>query len=277
MIWLLDAALQFQPYMFSHGFVSKIIEPGAAGNPAFIARPITWAAQIMVHHIALCNTAFAVIQLVIAAGLFFRPTVKLALAASIAWSVLVWWFGEGLGMVLTGGTPLSGVPGAVILYALIALLLWPYGAADRDAPALTGPLGSLAPRLAWLVLWASFGWFLLQPGNRAPNGVSRVFATAASGQPGWIGSLENGMATLAAGHGLVVSLLIYGLCVLAGLAVFAGRLTRPGLILAGALGLLFWIAEGFGGIATGQGTDPNTGPLLILLAACFWPPSLRDA
>jgi hypothetical protein len=27
------------------------------------------------------------------------------------------------------------------------------------------------------------------------------------------------------------------------------------------------------GIATGQATDPNSGPLLILLAACFWPPA----
>jgi hypothetical protein len=36
---------------------------------------------------------------------------------------------------------------------------------------------------------------------------------------------------------------------------------------------LFWIAEGFGGLTTGQATDPNSGPLLILLAACFWPPA----
>jgi hypothetical protein len=44
-------------------------------------------------------------------------------------------------------------------------------------------------------------------------------------------------------------------------------------VLAGLLGLLFWVAEGFGGITTGQATDPNSGPLLILLAACFWPPA----
>jgi hypothetical protein len=275
MVWLLDAALQFQPFMFSSGFVTKVIEPGAAGDPAFIARPITWAAQIMAHHLVLGNTMFALIQLAIAAGLFCRPTVKPALAASIAWSVSVWWFGEGLGMVLTGGSPLTGAPGAVILYALIALLLWP-SASDRGAPALSGPLGRLASRLAWLLLWASFGWYLLQPGNRAPDAVSQVFAGAASGEPGWISSLENGLASVTAGHGLVVSLLLYGLCVLAGLAVFAGRLTRPGLILAGLLGLLFWIAEGFGVIATGQATDPNTGPLLILLSACFWPSHSPD-
>ena len=42
------------------------------------------------------------------------------------------------------------------------------------------------------------------------------------------------------------------------------------LVIAAGLGVLFWVAEGFGGIFTGQGTDPNTGPLLVLLAACYW-------
>jgi hypothetical protein len=32
-----------------------------------------------------------------------------------------------------------------------------------------------------------------------------------------------------------------------------------------------WLAEGLGGILTGSGTDPNTGPLLALLALAFWP------
>jgi hypothetical protein len=29
--------------------------------------------------------------------------------------------------------------------------------------------------------------------------------------------------------------------------------------------------EQFGAIFSGQATDPNTGPLLILIAAAFWP------
>jgi hypothetical protein len=27
----------------------------------------------------------------------------------------------------------------------------------------------------------------------------------------------------------------------------------------------------FGGILAGSGTDPNTGPVLVLLAAAYWP------
>jgi len=70
----------------------------------------------------LINTIFATIQLLIGLGIAFRPTVRLALAVSIAWSIGVWWFGEGLGGVLSGtASPLNGAPGAVIIYALLAV------------------------------------------------------------------------------------------------------------------------------------------------------------
>ena len=47
---------------------------------------------------------------------------------------------------------------------------------------------------------------------------------------------------------------------------------RPVLILAALTALAFWtVGEDFGGMLTGQGTDPSTGPLLVLLAAAFWP------
>ena len=34
---------------------------------------------------------------------------------------------------------------------------------------------------------------------------------------------------------------------------------------------LWGTAEGFGEILSGSATDPNTGPLLVLIAAAFWP------
>jgi hypothetical protein len=278
-VWLLDAILQFQPYMFSRSFVTQVIEPGAAGNPAVISRPITWSAGIMAHHIALYNAAFATIQLAIAAGIFWRRTARAALAASIAWAVSVWWFGEGLGGILTSASPLAGLPGAVILYALIAVLAWPESGPDpgtvlssgSNSVALSGPLGRFIPRMAWLALWAALGWYQLVPGNRAPDAVSKMFASGAAGQPGWVKFADNGLASLTAQHGLAASLVIWALCLLTGFSVFSARLTRAGLVLACLLGLLIWAAEGFGFLLSGQATDPNSGPLLMLLAACFWP------
>jgi hypothetical protein len=82
---------------------------------------------------------------------------------------------------------------------------------------------------------------------------------------------DNGLADLTAQHGPAASVVIWALCLLAGFSVLSARLTRAGLVLACLLGLLIWAAEGFGFLLSGQATDPNSGPLLILLAACFWP------
>jgi len=82
---------------------------------------------------------------------------------------------------------------------------------------------------------------------------------------------DNGLASLTAQHGLAASVVIWASCLLAGFSVFSAELTRAGLVLACLLGLLIWAAEGFGFLLSGQATDPNSGPLLILLASCFWP------
>ena len=62
------------------------------------------------------------------------------------------------------------------------------------------------------------------------------------------------------------------------LSVFAGsRATRVGLVTAVVLAAVIWVVgENLGEIATGQATDPNTGPLLILLAAAYLPVRQRQ-
>jgi hypothetical protein len=61
------------------------------------------------------------------------------------------------------------------------------------------------------------------------------------------------------------------LCAIVAVGVWARSTVRPALVIAIAIALFIWLAEGLGGVFTGAGTDPNTGPLLILLAACYWP------
>jgi hypothetical protein len=272
-VWLVDAVLQFQPFMFGPFFVTQGIEPASNGNPAVVAGPATWASHLMLRHIAIYNATFATIQLLLAAGILWRRTLRPALAASIAWALFVWWFGESLGGILIGGSPLTGVPGAVVLYALTAVLLWPTArtpAGQQMSPATSGPLGARGANLLWFVLWASFSYYLLLAGNRSPGAISGIFSVT-DGQPDWIASIMNAMSSLAGQRGLEISVVLAVMCAVVAVSVFAPRIIMPALILAMALGLLFWIAEGLGGIFTGQGTDPNTGPLLILLAACFWP------
>jgi hypothetical protein len=272
-VWLLDAALQYQPFMFGPFFVTLGIEPATEGNPAFVADSATWASHVMLRHIVLYNAIFATIQLLIAVGILWRRTIRLALAASIIWSLFVWWFGESLGGVLIGSSPLAGVPGGVVLYALIAVLVWPTDRTPARAavsPATSSPLGARTASAAWLVLWASFSCYLLLPDNRTADGIAGIFSVT-DGQPGWLTWVMNSLSSLAGQRGLEISIVLAIACAVTAAGVFVPALTRPALALGAALGLLFWLAEGLGGIFTGQGTDPNTGLLLILLAACYWP------
>ena len=100
-IWLLDGVLQYQSFMFTKAF-TQMIGATSSGNPGVVAHPINWNATLVEHHLVLLNTIFATIQLLLGLGIAWRPTVRLALAASIVWALGVWWFGEGLGGVLSG-------------------------------------------------------------------------------------------------------------------------------------------------------------------------------
>ena len=101
-LWIIDAGLQFQPRMFGSDFVSMVIAPNASGQPSAIASSVTHMSNFLSRDVALWNTVFGLTQLAIGIGLLRRRTVKVALAASIAWAFGVWWFGEGFGSILTG-------------------------------------------------------------------------------------------------------------------------------------------------------------------------------
>jgi hypothetical protein len=272
--WLLDGLLQYQSFMYTEMF-GQMIEGNAAGNPGVIAGPISWNAALVEHHLVLLNTVFATIQLLLGLGIAYRPTVRLALAASIAWSLGVWWFGEGLGGVLSGGaSPVIGGPGAVILYALLAVLLWP-----ADRPGVTASsvafraVGAPVARLLWLVLWGSLAYFALTPANRAPQALHDIFVGMTGGEPGWVTGLEEHAAAVLAHQGLAASIVLAVAMIIIAAGIFLPPpLARSALILALVVAAFIWVfGEAFGGILTGGGTDPNSAPLLALLALAYWP------
>jgi hypothetical protein len=272
-IWLLDGVLQYQPFMYTKAF-GQMLAGTADGNPAVIARPITWQAGLVEHHLVLLNTIFATIQLLLGLGIAIRPTVRVALAASVAWSLGVWWFGEGLGGVLSGAaSPLNGAPGAVILYALLAVLLWP---ADRGTPAPFTAARAVGPHVAralWLVLWLSLAYFAVTPANRAPQAVSGMLGGMADGQPGWLGALIRHGASLVTGNDLATSIVLaVTLAAIAAGVYLPGPAARATLLLAIVVALVIWVfAEALGGVLAGGATDVNSGPLLALLALAYWP------
>jgi hypothetical protein len=272
--WLLDAALQYQPYMFSRAFPTQVIEPAGAGSPGSVAHPVTFAGQLMLHNEVAFNALFATIQLAIAVGLLWRPAVRAALAGSIVWGLLIWWLGEGLGGVFTSAaSPITGAPGGALLYALIAVLAWPSRrAADGGSVAAGSPLGGRRARIAWLALWGSGAYFLLLAANRAAGALRATIIGGADGEPSWIGSVERSAGSLIGTHSTAVTIGLAVLFVIIALGVFVSAAIRPVLVLALIIAAVIWVlGQSFGEIATGQATDPNTGPLLILLAGAYWP------
>jgi len=272
-VWLLDGVLQYQAFMFSKGF-SDMLAGTASGNPRVVASPITWDATLVGHHLAPLNALFATVQLLIGIGIAWRPTVRVALAASIAWSLGVWWFGEGLGMVLTGdASPVSGAPGAVILYGLLAVLLWPTDRGPAAPFTAARAVGAPVARALWLVLWLSLAYFALLPPNRAPQALHDMIAGMTDGEPGWLGTLDRGAASLVAHQGLAASIMLAIALVIVAVGVcLPAPAAKATLVLALVVAAVIWVfGEALGTILTGGGTDPNSGPLLALLALCYWP------
>jgi hypothetical protein len=269
-LWLLDGILQFQPYMFTTNFARQVLAPAAAGNPAFVAGPIT------ARHSVGANAGFAVTQLILGLAIAWRPTVKVALAASVVWALSVWWLGEGLGGVLTGQAgPVAGGPGAALLYAVLAVLLWPPRETLSAQPSFVaaGRIGASRARWAWFVLWAALAGFAVQGTNRSAQGLHDILTGMATGQPAWLAAIGDHAAAAVAGRGLAVSI---GLAVVLA-AIALGEFGSPAVvrvtvIVAVGFAAVLWItAQALGGMFGGQGTDPDTGPLLMLIALAYWP------
>jgi hypothetical protein len=283
LIWLVDAALQYQPHMFSRAFVTRTLEPASAGAPYIVAHPAAEAAHLMLAHVSLYNAVFASVQLLIALAILWRPTVKAGLAASVVWALGVWWLAEGIGGIAVGASPVMGAPGAAVLYALIALLVWPRRRPDDpgatgpvavpgiESVATSGPLGARWPQLLWVALWLGCAALGLENVNRSPSALASAVAGMSAGEPGWIQSLDRGLATPLAHEGTEWSVALAALFVLVAFGVAVAPLRRPALVAAIVVSVAIWLAEDFGGIFTGSGTDVDTGPLLVLLALTFWP------
>jgi hypothetical protein len=263
LVWLLDGGLQFQSFMYSKGFI-EMLEGGAAGQPGWLASSIKWGAHLAQNDLTVWNTLFALTQVLIGLGLLYRPTVKVALAGSFAWVLVVWWFGEAFGMLFMNmAEPLTGAPGGALMYALIGLVVWP-----TVRPG--GLLGVRGARIMWAALWMVMAWLWLLAPSSGANATHGAINAAPSGMR-WLNAVQNWFAGGAKGNGLVIALVLAALSAAIGVTVGMNWRARPFLLLAIVLNLLYWVVgQGFGGIFEGGATDPNTAPLFVLLACALY-------
>ena len=122
------------------------------------------------------------------------------------------------------------------------------------------------------MLWASLAFFALQPAARAPRAISGMISGMAAGQPGWLAWIDDHAASALGSQGLLASIVLAVALVIVAVGPYLPtRLARAAVVLAMVLAVVIWLAEGLGGLFTGGSTDPNSGPLLALLAVAFWP------
>lgn len=271
-IWLIDGALQFQPYMFGKTFITGVLLPNASGQPGIIASPILWIANLIEPHVVLFNAFAATLQVLIGAGLLYRRTVKPALLLSFVWAMGIWFTGEGLGMIFTGtANPLTGAPGAALLYVLVGLMCWPRARTVRTPDgrrvAKLGLIGERGARLAWAGIWLGSAALWLLPANDSSNAVHDAIAAVPAGA-GWLASLLTETARMTAGHGTAIAIVMAAVSAAIAVAVLRDWHAKPFLILAIVISLAFWVfGQGFGCVLTGEATDVNAAPLMILIAS----------
>ena len=259
LIWVLVGALQFQSFMYGKGFV-QMLQGMTAGQPGWVADSVNQGAATMQSHQAIFNTGAALIQVAIGFGILYRRTTKPAIAVSFAWALVVWWFGEAFGMLFMNmAMPLTGAPGAVLLYALIGAIVWP-----NDRPG--GLLGVRGARIAWAALWLVMAWLWLLAPSSSANAIHNAINAAPSGMS-WLSSAQDGFASITNGNGLIFALVLSALSAVIGVAVAVNWRAKQFLVLAAVLNLIYWVVgQGFGGIFAGGATDPNAGLLFIVLA-----------
>jgi len=273
-LWLLDGVLQMQAYFFTRAFGTQMITRSAEGNPPVIARSILWSGRTIGHHPLEINALFALVQVGIGLGVAWRRSTRVALAVSVVWSLGVWWVGEGFGGVLSGAAdPINGAPGAVILYALVAVLLWP---TDRPGPrpsfVAARAVGPAVAKALWSVLWGSLALFALLGANRSARGLHDLIIGQTDGEPSWVVWIDRTSSSLVDHHGLGYSVLLAVVLVAVALGVYLPPAwANAAVVLSIVVGLLFWVVgQDFGELFTNGATDVNSGPLLILLGVAYW-------
>ncbi len=290
LFWIVDAALQFQPFMFGRGFVATFVVPNAAGQPAVLGELITHAGRFLSPDIAVWNTFFALLQLGIGLGLLVRRSVRVALVTSFVWVACVWVVGEGMGMLLTGrASALTGAPGSVLLYGLLGLMAWPRPPrrpadwSDRPVGIATSAAAqgigrSVTPLAVWAGYWFLAAVLFVLPDNRTATSVQSAVVGMAAGQPGWYAHFLTDVGNLFSSSGTQTAWILAAASLVIGAGPLVAR--RPGWFLAAGAtaAVVMWVlAQGLvGNVFTGSDTDPNSGPLVVVLAASMVPAVLAS-
>ena len=264
-LWLLDAAFQAEPANFARGYPLNDLAQSVMGGPGWENHLIFAGLRPFDAHWPWWNAAAVALEAGIGLCLLTRRALRPALAASIAWALVIWTLGEGFGMLPTGYAQLLfGAPGAALLYAALAVLAWPDPGRRDVSPTLW--------RSVWGVLWLGAAALEL-PAVYSP-GVSLAanFEESSLDQRAVLAHLSHAVAGFALAHPVAFTVTLALVQLAIGLAAFGPRRRlRPFLAAAVVLSALYWVVgQQLGGLLNAGATDPGSAPLVILLALVVW-------
>ncbi|WDL97494.1 hypothetical protein [Alicyclobacillus sp. ALC3] len=291
-MWVVDAILQLQPGMFQTAFygnlpnsvMPSLLQQVSESTVSWAVPAIKFTQFMYGQSPVLVNLLVVAIQLTLACGLLLpvAPSLqRLAAFGSVLWGVTVWVFGEGLGGTFSLGhmTFYGGFPGSALLYAVAGAFLlmrqpdWAQGRSSR--------------RLVWTltVYLAACTILQLVPFNHQWNRDTLMGIFANSGfqpQPAVLSdpvmAFSLWIAARPVSANLLLSLLLAAATITMALWPKAPQALRAALYVW--LFFSWWFGMNFGYIFSGLSTDPNTAPILALLAGTAMkglvPPSKRS-
>jgi len=285
-LWLIDGLLQLQPQMFTMNMVNGIMKPMLQGQPGLFEPSLQFIVTQTTLHLTAVNLVIAIVQVLLGLSFLLLPDrwVKEVVFASIVWALIVWYGGEGMSMLLTGqASILTGAPGAVLLYPLLGLAVYPRKKSSETSKAVTrkkGDDGLLSRKyLRWVLagFWIFAALLQLQLIWWQQGQISQAIG-AMVGQGGLNSVLVDPVlqqisnVTTNIETPLNIALIVVFLAIGIGLAAVKDEQVRPFLIASIVVSFVFWyFSEAFGMIFTGMATDFNSGLLVVVIALACWP------
>lgn len=272
-LWLVDGVLQLQPGMFTMAMVQAVMQPATSGSPTWVIAPLELTMRVFNSHLVLANSAVAGVQLTIGAALLLGGRIHAwPYWLSLAWSALLWPFGQAFGGLLSGGASIwTGAPGSAVLYALLTWAAWPLRGGVPMGEGRTPRSRQLALVLG--ALWALGAVLQTSTPYFTASGLSGLVTGMVPGEPVWLAALLSWGGRVLAQRPVLYNALSVALCATCAVGIWSGRKGRAALALSMALSGLFWVfGQALGMLFSGMATDPNAAPLFLLLALYLWPP-----
>ncbi len=273
-LWIIDALLQINPHM-PNDMIKSVIQPQVVQEPSFVAWLLRGALDIWQYDPVASNAALIWAQGSIGALYLLgsRRQIRIIAAySSIIWGIVIWIFGEGVGMILSAGNSfILGAPGAAFYYIIaggLLLIADPVTISEKFRHRSRRAIGGFWILMALLQVAPFEGFW---SGSNLTDLFQKINSLP---RPSFIASPASFISQATASHPALWNAVFVALMLLIGMGIFFFAESK-GYIYASIIILIafWWIGTGFGfTVLSGIGSN-STLPLIILTIALLIVPA----